>query len=195
MIYMRVLVPQLVIALAVCVGAHMLLVQGPARRLADEQVQLARLEAKLSELRGSRESLPARMRLLERVRERAEEVESQSQMVATQGAHFAAINEIADECDVILEQLEPIRADVPADQQPRPGDAGAGYHMTVVATYANLARFTDALTHDLGFARIESCQIIPAHARGPGAVVCVIKTRHFAFDASPMPAPVEGGGA
>jgi hypothetical protein len=194
-INLRSLLPQLVIGIAACIGAHMYLVAAPAGRLAEAQEQLADFQATLADLQGSRESLPKRVMLLERIQAQAEQVASRSKVVAEQGALFAAINELADECDVVLEQLEPLRVQLPADQRPRPGDAGAGYHITVVATYANLARFIDALTRDLGYARIESCQIVPAHARGPGAVICVIKTRHFAFDASSLDAPTEGGGA
>lgn len=187
-----------IIAAAVIVGGHMMLVSPAKRHLAQARAQNIERETEAQRLQSLRSALPALAAAREQASLDAEAIERGNAPAKDPGILFASLAALASEHNVRVDQLDPFvpRTSVAAPAQavvaaadpaqaPLEPDIQLGYTMTVIASYGDLAAFLGAIQSELGFTRILSVRIAPA-PEGAETVAARIQTVHHAFTLPPI---------
>jgi hypothetical protein len=199
---------ELVIGVAVCVGAYAVLIE-PVERQLDQAARMnSQVEAERRRLeQGTLEPDVAR-RLLEQWNTRAERIEQMGRPARDEATLMALVSDLARAHDVRIEQVQPEAATARAGGAAGPNPAGtpgspptaaaggsggapastgaerdarAGLSMTLVGSFENVVTFLNVLEISGGHARVASVRLTPASEPGAGTVTAVVRTEHFAF--------------
>jgi hypothetical protein len=105
---------------------------------------------------------------------------------------------LATASGVSVEQMAP--AKVALRPAPAPGQADAqdardvtvAYSISATGSYTSAAAFLRGLRTGMGHCAIRSAKLIPTQDDRAQTVRLTVETEHYAFDATPAPAPAEG---
>jgi hypothetical protein len=168
----RELMAQAIIALALCVGAWMLVVK--------PQVQeLSRLEQEMAENAASAAGMDVQM--LESLGKRIEPVRGQlkllidrNQLVDDSSRMYGAVMDLAEAHGVRVQSLQPSRS----SQSSQDGQVTIKHaDLSIAGPYANVAAFLGSMRTLAGFIRPASLQVVPATSDANHIV-----TANFGFD-------------
>jgi hypothetical protein len=186
----RPLIAHALIAVSVCAGAYLLLVQGPSGRLAAARAEADALAIEVSTAESLREKVPQMNAALDRVRAEAARIRTLGRPARDERGLFAAVMALAGAHDVRIDELNPTRAatsgvstpPLGAERAPRSGDAQVGYTIVAIATYDDLFAFVAGLESDLGHSMVRAVRIVPLQDDRSRLVRAVIETAHYSFD-------------
>jgi hypothetical protein len=192
------LLPELVIALSLCLGGHFMIVDPIKQKLRDTQMKVNQLVDESREAGRLGDDLPRVVQILSQTAVAAQSIHERSRDALDEGAMFTAITTLAVRHNVRIDQLDPREAPdqpgrapspapgAPAAPAPRPGDHVLAYTITATARYADLTAFVEALTTGLGYTVVHSLRIEPTYDPAMPTILATIVTEHYAFDASPL---------
>lgn len=198
----RPLIAHALIAVSVCAGAYLVLVQGPSGRLAAAQAEADALAIEVRAAESLREKVPQMNAALERVRAEAARIRTLGRPARDERGLFAAVMSLAGAHDVRIDELNPTRAATAGGSAPRgperassPGDVQVGYTMVAIATYDDLFAFVRGLESDLGHSMVRAVRIVPLQDDRSRLVRAVIETAHYSIDTTARAPglPTEGG--
>lgn len=181
----RSLAAELVIGVALCAGAYMLVMQPLELRLAEATAKTARAQADALASRETAKRVDSLRQQLAEAKAWADRVERLSVCARDEAGMLAAVMQLAGKHGVRVDEIVPSghhdASDVAAGKTVR-----AGYSLRVAATYPDLVAFLDHAPKVLGLMRIESLAIgAPSRSAGE-KVQAVVRTEHFGFDVAAM---------
>ncbi len=189
--------------LAACVGAYMALVDGPRKQLVDAHAQVQALTEQVRTAEGLRDQIPAMTAALDKATHEVSQIRDMGRLAREERGLFAAMMALAGAHHVRLDELNPARvtsgpgkdrAQLTALTNVPQGDIAVGYTMVAVASYDEIAAFTEAIRNDLGYTLIRSVRLTPVQDERVKLVRAVIETEHYSFDTSPrQPATADAG--
>jgi hypothetical protein len=183
-------VAQGIIAVAVCLGGYMALVEPTRQALAREQGTSKALTQQVHSAEQVRDQVPALADALEQVRAEARRLASVGSIARDERGLYAAVMHAAERTRVAIDQLNPRQARTEATGA---GDTAVGYSITATGTYADIAAFVRALQGDMGFTSVKSLTL-SAPALGTEQVRASIETAHFSFELGPVKSAQAGVG-
>jgi hypothetical protein len=184
--------------LAACIGAYMVLVDGPRKQLATAAEQNKSLTNEVRSAESLRDQIPAMTAALTRAGQDEAQLRDMGRLAREERALFAAMMSLAGTHRVRLDELNPVRAakaGMPSEKNTNQvNDVTVGYSMVAIASYEDLAAFAAAIRNDLGYAVIRSMRLTPVQDEHEKLVRAVIETEHYSFDASPAHPPMADAG-
>lgn len=202
---LRNVVAQGAIALMVCLGAFMFLVDPATKKLAIARAQEATLVSQASAVEALRNSVPQISAAATRAREEAERIQQTGRLARQEQELFAALSSLAARSKIRVDQLTPNKVigtnklsaagqpASPASDQPESSlNAAFGYTIDATAPYSDLAAFLKAVRTELGYCLVKSVRIAPTQEVNANLVHAIIVTEHYSFDATPLASTVPG---
>jgi hypothetical protein len=187
--------------LAACVGAYMVLVDGPRKQLVNAHAEEQALTEQVRTAEGLRDRVPAMTAALDQTTRQANDIKDMGRLAREERGLFGAVMSLAGTHHVRLDELNPAKIVTgPARGPGLPGqatppaaiDTAVGYTMVAVASYEDLAAFTAAIRGELGYSVIRAIRLTPVQDERAKLVRAVIETEHYSFDTSP-PAVADAG--
>lgn len=184
-----------VIALSVCLGGYMLLVDGPRRGAAAARGEAETIAAQLREAESIRDQVPMLTAARQKTRATVQAFADAGRLAREERDLYAGIMAIADSCQVTVEQMAPAKLGSKSSaHQPMAKEADSSrdltvaYTITATGSYKAVATFLKSLRTDLGHSMVRAVRLAPLPADPEPIVRAVIETEHYSFDASPAPA-------
>lgn len=171
----RELFAQLVIAITVCVGGWMMLVQPQARKL--QQVEATIAAARSNPLLTDQHAVEQMARELQVTRDHIRQIIDRNHHSNDSSQLYSLIMEAAARTDVAIQQFDPSATqtkDRAADQL-----RITVLEMGVTGTYENIARFTDAVSKLDGFIRPVTLSVRPM----PGSNSATMAQARLSYEA------------
>jgi hypothetical protein len=204
----RQLIPHASIGVAACLGAYMMLVDGPRKELATARAEVSVLAGEVQVADGLNAKVPELTAALDRVSRRAESIAAKGRPARDERSLYAAITALAAEHRVRLDELNPTRKDANSNTSATPtsqeagkpatatvSETAVGYSMVAIAAFDDLAGFVASMRTDLGFSCIRSVRITPVQDERVKLVRAVIETEHYSFETTlPGSTTAQAGG-
>lgn len=204
----RRIVCELVIAAAICGGAHHFLVGSAKSAIADTQRQITELRAQFSGQSAFGRLSDDQVLDLQRVTaEHVREISIRSAPALDQTLMYERVSALAEITGVRVETLNPITnasgqrpaalptgviAGMPAAEasasqtaaHDRPNDQTLGFNITISGSYSDATNFISSLTTSLGYAVVRSVMLNPDETNHGDRVRVTIGAELHAFDTS-----------
>lgn len=198
----RQVIPHVAIALAVCLGGYMALVDPVRHKLAAERGAADAPAKELQQGETLQADIARMTQAMQKVTEERARIDELGRAARDERKLFASIMGLAAASNVRVDELNPAKvvapaapakaanapAGTPAPVLVAPGDTAVGYSMTAIATYEDLAKFLRALKSELGYTQVRSVRMMPVQDDKVKLIRATIETEHYAFDASPQSA-------
>jgi len=198
----RTVISQGVIGLAICVGGYMMAVDPVSAKLATAKAEEAALRAQAREAEALRDIVPQVTGASARAKAEADRIHEAGRLARNEQDLYATLTSIANECNVRIDQMSPVRITAKgaaSGQVPDPAapglNAATGYSIDAAADYTDLTRFLRRIRTELGFAIVKTVRLTPTMDTRVKTVQAYIETEHFSFDASPVDLTAGPGGA
>jgi hypothetical protein len=192
----RSVIAQGAIALMVCIGGYMFLVDPQATKLAAAKAQEASLLSQASATESLRDMAPQITAALARSKSESERIYQTGRLARQEQELYASLTSVANTCRVRIDQMSPNKlsgpvkpgqaAQNPTDSQDGGPNAAVGYTIDATATYSDIADFLKAIRTELGYSIVRSVRMTPTSDTRQKLVHALIETEHFSFDASPV---------
>ncbi len=179
----RSILAEAIIALAVCGGAALMLVEPIERRLSEANANLSDLRTRAAEA-AQRLDTPKALAAISAVKAHADEVTAASRFALDEGALLARVSELARAHGLRLDEMQPgaMRDQRPTGgKAPIPGETRSGYTFRLVGTFEATAALLADLEHQTGFTAVRSVRLSPISEPGTRELQVFIETEHFAF--------------
>ncbi|MBL8757955.1 MAG: hypothetical protein JNK35_05945 [Phycisphaerae bacterium] len=192
----RGLYAEAIIALALCAGLSLGIVEPLERRLHEAEARLEALRSREAEAaRGidAREASAA----IQTARDFAARVAQASALAVDEGSLMERVSALAGGAGVRLDEMQPARSVETRGGGAKPLPAGehrAAYSFRLVGGYRETAALLAALTRDAGFAVVRSVRLTPILEPGSRDLQVTIESEHFAFPGATAGAATAPGG-
>lgn len=122
-------------------------------------------------------------------------IAARSSLAADQARLLQAVSTLADTCRVRIEQFSPA---VPRGPRPVPGQSAVkvdpkieqrtALSISLTGTYADTARFVQAMQQEIGFTTLRSLRVSPTSSSTPDTVSVTLDTEHIAVNTKALAA-------
>lgn len=195
----RTVISQGVIGLAICVGGYMMAVDPVNAKLATAKAEEAALRGQARDAEALRDIVPQITAASTRAKAEAERIHEAGRLARNEQDLYATLTSIANECNVRIDQMSPVKVLAKTGQVQDAGASGfnaaTGYTIDAAADYTDLTRFLRRIRTELGFAIVKSVRLTPTMDTRVKMVQAYIETEHLSFDASPVDLTAVPGGA
>jgi hypothetical protein len=197
----RSVISQGVIGLAICVGGYMMTVDPVNARLATAKAEEASLRAQARDAEALRDIVPQITAASARAKAEADRIHEAGRLARNEQDLYAALTSIANECNVRIDQMSPVKVATKAapgqavDPNASGLNAATGYAIDAAADYTDLTRFLRRIRTELGYAVVKTVRLTPTMDTRVKMVQAYIETEHYSFDASPVDLSASTGGA
>lgn len=175
----REFISQLVIVLAVCAGAWMMLVQPKTAELARLERQLA--ETAQTSALSSQEGIEALADRFASYRRQLDTIRRRNAVAEDASSLYATVMRLATDSQVRVQAMQPTPAREQVSGKPEPVKA-ARLEMTLSGSFENIAKFIDRVAEIDAFIRPSSLQLIPIDNPQERAVSARFACDVLAFD-------------
>ncbi|MBL0869508.1 MAG: hypothetical protein IBJ18_02910 [Phycisphaerales bacterium] len=192
----RAVASQALIALSLCAGAYMALVEPAERRLTDLRAEVARRQAEAAQCASSTMSISQLTALRDACLQTTNQLQTRNTESSSEARLFESLVKLAGQSGVRVESMNPSTVG-PARKPglvnaPQPMDAAArnlddrryAYSLRVQCNYDQLVRFVESLQSGAGFANIRAVRLTPSSEPGSRLLSATIETEHLWFDLS-----------
>lgn len=194
----RAVASQGLIALALCAGAYMTLMEPAERRLNDLRAEVARRQSAALQCASSTMSISQLASLRDACTEAINQLQTRNTQSSSEAQLFESLVKLAGESGVRVESMSPstvTNARKPASGAQPPLQPGAqpaaklddrryGYTLRVQCSYDQLVRFVESLQSGAGFASVRAVRLSPSNEPGSRLLSATIETEHLWFDLS-----------
>jgi hypothetical protein len=201
----RTTLAQGVIALALCIGGYMAVVDPPRQQIVRVRGQSETIAAQLKEAEAMRSDVSRLAAGREKTRAEAAQISRAGRLARDERELYSALVALAESSGMTVDQLAP--AKLPARPMTLPGqaeaadarDAVVAYTITATGSYRAIAQFLGGLRGGLGYTLVRSVRLTATADESANMVRAVIETEHYSFDTAPKAAPATtaaaGGGS
>lgn len=171
------------IALAICAGLSLGIVEPLERSLSQAEARLESLRTREAEAARGIDARQASA-ALQTSRDFAARVAQASALALDEGSLMARVSALASAASVRLDEMQPARGVGAHAQGARPLPAGehrAVYAFRLVGGYRETAALLASLTRDAGFTVVRSLRLTPILEPGSRDLQVTIESEHFAF--------------
>jgi DNA replication initiation complex subunit (GINS family) len=217
---LRPLAGHAIIALAICVGGYMLLVQPQRKVFAETMTQIASLESEIAGANALTGQISALSKRLTQLTSDATALSDAGSIARDESALYDKITSLATSNRITIQQLNPLKSESarataptsapqpappvslgPGDQPTKtavantsPKDIVVAYSIVFVAEYADVTRFLADLSSQGGLTSVKSVRVGPAGELNSTQVQGDVVVEFFWFDvAIPEPAGAPSG--
>ncbi len=203
---LRNVIAQGAIALMVCVGAYMFLVDPSSTKLAAARADEAHLVSQASAAEALRNNAPQISAAATRARDEAQKISQTGRLARSEQELFAALSALAARSHIRVDQMTPSKllgTAKPTAPTATPTPEGSensltaaqGYMIDATASYSDIANFIKAVRTELGYCTVKSVRMMPTSDTRTKLVHVVVETEHYSFDASPVSLTADAAGA
>lgn len=195
-LHVRSVASQGLIALSLCAGAYMMLMEPAERRLKDLRAEVARRQSAAAQCASSTMSISQLTALRDSCSAAVADLQTRNTQSSSEAQLFESLVKLAGESGVRVESMNP--SAVTAARKPataiahQPGampaakldDRRYAYTLRVQCTYDQLVRFVESLQGGAGFANVRAVRLSPSNEPGSRLLSATIETEHLWFDLS-----------
>ena len=171
----RKLIAEVVVMLAVCIAAWMMIVDRQKDALAELEAVIE--TEKSNPVRASREQIEQMATRIDAVRTRVQTIESESDLARDSSRTYGLIMELAKEHDITVRRLDPS----PAGRSAADPVQVTGFTMTVEGSYERVALFIEGVQALSGFVRPGILSITPSGDTGAARVTARFSCEGLSF--------------
>lgn len=194
--HVRAIVSQGLIALSLCAGAYMTLMEPAERRLNDLRAEVARRQAATMQCTTATMSISQLTALRDNCSEALTDLQTRNTQSSSEAQLFESLVKLAGESGVRVESMNPSTVSTTRKPgtatSPAPGTAPTAklddrryaYTLRVQCTYDQLVRFVESLQSGAGFANVRAVRLSPSNEPGSRLLSATIETEHMWFDLS-----------
>lgn len=205
---LRPLAGHAIIALAICVGGYMLLVEPQRKAFAEAMTQISTLESEIAGANALTGQISALSKRLTQLTSDAAALSDAGSIARDESALYEKITSLATSNRITIQQLNPLKSDAsrvvspapvpqpaspaataPGDKPARvppanagPKDVAVAYSIVFVAEYADLTRFLADLSSQGGLTSVKSVRVGPAGEQSSTQVQGDVVVEFFWFD-------------
>lgn len=195
-LHVRSVASQGLIALSLCAGAYMTLMEPAERRLNDLRAEVARRQIAAAQCASSTMSISQLTALRDSCTASVADLQTRNTQSSSEAQLFESLVKLAGESGVRVESMNPSAVSSTrkpgAAIAPQPGtmpvarldDRRYAYTLRVQCTYDQLVRFVESLQGGAGFANVRAVRLSPSNEPGSRLLSATIETEHLWFDLS-----------